>query len=128
MVITVIMILSFVLLSYYRAQMNATLNVNVETFPIHSWNDVDKSDYKILIPVGTYLESYFKNSPVGSLKHKLYEEKVATVPENMHIDTNQYYKTVLNLLKGNYIAVDHVEPYQFYEEYPCDIVELKSMQ
>ena len=44
LLLTTIMCLSFVILSYYRAQMNAALNVQVEKFPIETWEDVEKRE------------------------------------------------------------------------------------
>ena len=48
-VLVVNMILGFIILSYYKAQMNAALNVDNSEVPFRNWEDIANSDKKLLI-------------------------------------------------------------------------------
>ena len=125
LLITVIMILCFIILSHYRAQMNAALNFYVEEFPINSWEDVDKSNYKILTWPGSVLVSKFKDSK-RSIMRNIYQEKIATVDEQ--INTIGYQETVSRIIRQKYIAVDILETYMAFEEFPCKITSIKTLE
>ena len=107
--VMVVATLGFVILSYYKAQMNAALNVEVENVPISSWEDLDKSDYKILVWHGGVTESIFKNSPEGSLLQKIYQEKISTVPTKQHINFIGFNGTVSPILSDKFIAFESEE-------------------
>ena len=61
-----IMVVGFIVLCYYKAQMNAAFNVYVEKIPIESWDDVLLSDYQVLVWTGTSAEFVFKLAPEGT--------------------------------------------------------------
>ena len=45
----ILMTLGLVTLTYYKAMLNAALNVDVNNIPIESWDDLLNSDYKLLV-------------------------------------------------------------------------------
>ena len=51
--------------------MNAALNVEVDNIPFKSWEDVSKSDYKIIVLMGSSQEDRFKKSPKGSIMNNI---------------------------------------------------------
>ena len=126
--VMVVATLGFVILSYYKAQMNAALNVEVENVPISSWEDLDKSDYKILVWHGGVTESIFKNSPEGSLLQKIYQEKISTVPTKQHINFVGFNGTVSPILSDKFIAFESEESYQMLAEFPCKITKVDSIK
>ena len=56
----VLMTLGFVTLTYYKAMLNAALNVDVNNIPLESWEDIANSHYKILVGMGSDDEDSFK--------------------------------------------------------------------
>ena len=71
--------------SYYKAQLNASLNVYVEKFPISNWIDLDNSQFRVLTRLGTSFETALKNAPSGSSLKRIHDEKIATVPKELHL-------------------------------------------
>ena len=126
--VMVVAILGFVILSYYKAQMNASLNVEVENIPISSWEDLDKSYYKILVWHGGVTESIFKNSPEGSLLQKIFKEKISTVPTEQHINYVGINGTVSPILSDKFVAFESEESYQMLSEFPCKITKVDSIK
>ena len=124
----VVATLGFVILSYYKAQMNAALNVEVENVPISSWEDLDKSDYKILVWHGGVTESIFKNSPKGSLLQKIFKEKISTVPTEQQINYVGIIGTVSPILSDKFVAFESEESYQMLAEFPCEINKVDSIK
>ena len=43
-----VMTLGFIILTYYKAQMNAALNSSVEDVPLNSWKDILESNHELL--------------------------------------------------------------------------------
>ena len=120
-----ISVLGLILLSYYKAQMNAALNVEVDNMPIQSWQDLYESQYQILTVPGTFPYSKFKNAPEGSLMNKIYNEKVKTVPNEKQLGAITFEESVSVLLNEKYVAYYEMDSFTSYEEYPCEIVDLK---
>ena len=123
-----LMVLGFILLSYYRAQMNAALNVEVDNMPIKSWEDVKNSNYKVLIWLGTISEEKFKNAPKESALNNIYNDQILTVPEEKHISKLGYQKSVSLILNGDYLAFEGLMSYTSMEEYPCGITDIKEFR
>ena len=123
-----LMVLGFILLSYYRAQMNAALNVEVDNMPIKSWKDVQNSNYKVLIWLGTISEEKFKNAPKESALNNIYVDKILTVPEETHISQLGYQKSVPLIMNGDYLAFEGLMSFTSMEEYPCGITDIKEFR
>ena len=68
--------LGLITFSYYKAMMNAALNVEVDNIPFKSWEDVSKSDYKIIVLMGSSQEDRFKKSPKGSIMNNIHKAGV----------------------------------------------------
>ena len=121
--------LGFVVLCHYRAQMNAALNVDIKTFPINSWEEVEKSNYKVLLVKGSSDEDKFKLAPNGSLLKKIYDEKIATVPDEEQIRAIGFTGSIHKLMSGDsYIVYRSLEAYERSTYYPCNITTIKSIQ
>ena len=128
-VLFVLMTLGLVTLSYYKAQMNAALNANVNEIPIQSWKDVEKSHYKILLWFGATAEAKFKDSPngkLGNILRKIYNEKILTVPEEKRLHNTGIKKSVPEVLTGEFVVFSSVTNFIRFEEYPCQITDIKS--
>ena len=116
--------LSFIILTYYKAQMNAALNVHIEKFPINNWDEAYSKDFNIIFYFGSYTESIFKNSPG---LQKLYE-KVMSSHYTKDLGSIGVKTSVKEILKGYTIAVEEASVYKYLDIYPCEITELKSMR
>ena len=132
LIVVIVMTLSFIVLSYYRAQMNAALNVDFKIFPINTLEDIDKSNYKVLLAKGTTLEDQFKNAEVktkqGKLLRKIYDEKIAIVPDSESVAKIGIKKTIQTIMNGNtHIAYGTLVSYQQSPYYPCKIIDIKSI-
>ena len=62
-----LMTFGFIVLSNYKAQLNAALNVYVDNIPFKTWNDIARSDYQILIYANSNYEEKFMNSKDDSI-------------------------------------------------------------
>ena len=71
-----VLLLGFLIICYYRAQMNAALNVFVENLAVNDWNDVADSDLRMLIWQDTSAEALLKRSPPGSTLRRIYDERI----------------------------------------------------
>ena len=107
--------------------MNAALNVYIEKFPINSWSDVEKSDFQVLTWTGSLLEDIFKLSPDQTMQN-IYQNKIKTVPQENQLNAIGYRNTVTKLVEGYHIAIDYPESYQSFQEYPCKITFIKTLQ
>ena len=70
---------------------------------------------------------YFAVS-IGSLLRKVYEEKVAGVPEERHLNNIGYGGSIPYILQDSSIAFIEYEPYLKMDEWPCQITNIKEMQ
>ena len=108
--------------------MNASLNVYVERFPIRDWQELADSQYRVLTRLGTSFETALKKSPSGSSLKRIHEEKIATVPKKLHL-TNGYESGVKHVLDESAVIYAELEPYMKMREfYPCQIIDIKTMQ
>ena len=123
-----LMVLGFILLCYYKAQMNAALNVEVDNMPIKSWEDVYNSHYKLLVWFGTVNSQLFSNAPKGSVLHKIHVEKILTVSEDRYLNNIGYTKSVPFVLNGEYLVYEELMPYLSSNDYPCGITEIKEFR
>ena len=123
--LTLSMTLGFVILSYYRAQLNAALNIKFQDISLKSWSDVDKTNFKIIVWPGTISESKFKDAPIGSLKRKIYDEKI-NVHEKHINDMKGYENSVLLIAGGDYIVYGEIEPYRYMDNNLCKIIFAKD--
>ena len=123
-----LMVLGFILLCYYKAQMNAALNVVVDNMPIKSWKDVYNSHYKLLVWFGTVNSQLFSNAPKGSVLHKIYVEKILTVSEDRYLNNIGYTKSVPFILNGEYLVYEELMPYLSSNDYPCGITKIKEFR
>ena len=71
-----VLLLGFLIICYYRAQMNAALNVFVENLPVSNWKDVANSDLRMLIWQDTSAEALLKRSSPGSTLRRIYDERI----------------------------------------------------
>ena len=108
--------------------MNAVLDVEVDNMPIKSWEDVQNSNYKVLIWLGTISEEKFKNAPKGSVLNNIYIDKILIVPEETHISKLGYHNSVPLILNGDYLAFEGLMSYTSMEEYPCGITDIKEFR
>ena len=134
LMLATLMTLCFVVMSYYRAQMNAALNSQVDNIGINSWQDVLDSDYKMLFWAGSAVENVFKYAPKGSVLNKIYQKKIANVPkenllQNINCSCSFYECCIIQKLISNddYLVLDHEEGYIHLKEYPCQITKISSL-
>ena len=118
-----VMTLGFIILTYYKAQMNAALNSGVEDAPLYSWKDILDSNYGLLVNVGSSSEAKFKHALNGSVLKMIYESKI---PHERQLQNLEMEKTLQLLLNGEYLVYKAIEPYKRLQEYPCEIYDLKS--
>ena len=127
--LTTLMFLGLVILSYYKAQMNAALNVEVDNIPFKTWSDVEKSDYGLLVWIGGASEEPFKNAEKDSTMNKIYEQKIVPMKEHgMHLSETGFLGSVPNLLKGKYLAFENLRSFKYSNNYPCKITSIKSFE
>ena len=120
--------LGFIVLCHYRAQMNAALNVDIKTFPINSWKELDKSNYKVLLLIGSIIEDKFKYAPSGSTLKNIYDEKIAVIPDHEQRGAIGTKGSIDKVMSGGYIIYGSFEVFQRSNDYPCNIIEIKSFQ
>ena len=68
--------LGFILFSYYEAILASTLIVESNNMPFNNWEDVVKSDKKVISWKAAPSEYYFRDAPNGSAKRQIYEEQM----------------------------------------------------
>ena len=127
--LTTLMTLSLVVMSYYRAQMNAALNSQVDNIGINSWQDVLESDHKIIFYKDGITEGMFKYAPKGSVLNKIYQKKMANVTGENTLQNIGYEGAISALLSNDdYLVIDSEEPYLNFNEYPCQITKIGGLQ
>ena len=125
MMLTTLMTLSMVVMSYYRAQMNAVLNSQVDNIEINSWHDVLESKHNFIFLSGGYTESIFKYASKGSVLNKIHQKKMANAPIENTIKNIKRDGAVSALLSNDdYLVLDILEPYLNFKEYPCQITKI----
>lgn len=124
----VMMLLGFISLTYYKAQMNAALNADINNIPLQNWNDVAESNYKVLVWIGTVDEAKFSNVPDGELGKVLkdiYTNQILVVPVEKQLQKIGMKESVSAMLSGDYIVYSDPFSYVRFEEYPCEITDIK---
>ena len=123
-----LMTLGFIILTYYKAQMNAALNSNVEEAPVNSWKDIHYSKYELLVSIGSSSEAKFKYAMNGSILKMIHESKILKVPVEKQLQNMNREETLQLLLNGEHLVFAAIEPYKRLQEYPCEIHDLKSTE
>ncbi len=110
---------------FYRCMLNASLNVKIFQLPIKSWEDLANSDYGVSLWRGSYLDAMLSQSPDGSVKKRIFDEKVQhTVPLNdMTVE-----ESIDKVLDGSIVILTGIAPYKESSHYPCEIIELKAVK
>ena len=125
MMLTTLMTLSLVVMSYYKAQMNAALNSQVDNIGINSWPDVLESKHKIIFHAHGYTESIFKYAHKGSVLNKIHQKKMANAP----IENIGYEGAISALLSNDdYLSLEVEESFLKFKEYPCQITKVSMLQ
>ena len=120
----ILMILGFVTFSYYKAMLNAALNVDVNNIPLETWEDIANSHYKILVGMGTADEDSFKYG--NAVKQRIHREKILTVVPAQQLQNVGYHGSVPAILSDEYIAIDNVLLFASHEAFPCGIIDMPS--
>ena len=120
----VLMVLGLVSMSYYRAMLNAALNVDTNEITIKSWKYLANSDYKLLIYMGTLNEDIFKYG--DDIKRKIHKEKILTVSPELQLQNLGMQGGVEAIINGKYLGLDNILLYKAMKEYPCKIIEIPS--
>ena len=128
MMLTTLMTLSLVVMSYYRAQMNAALNSQADNIRINSWQDVLESDYKLLFWDDNFQEGIFKYAHKDSVLNKIYHKKMANAPRANTCLQNISCITSALLSNDDYLVLDNEESYLHYEVYPCQITKISNLR
>ena len=129
MMLTTLMTLSLVVMSYYRAQMNAALNSQVDDLRINTWQDVLDSNYKLIFLTGSYSEDIFKYAPTDSVLNKIYQKKMANAPIENTVQNIKYEGVISALLSNDgCLALDYEDSYLPFEQYPCQITKISTLQ
>ena len=108
--------------------MNAALNVDIKIFPINSWEELDKSNYKVLLLIGSIIEDKFKYAPNGSTLKNIYDEKIAVIPDHEQTGAIGPKGSIDKVISGGYIIYGSFEVFQRSTDYPCNIIDIKSFQ
>ena len=124
----ILMIFGFVILSYYKAQMNAALNVDNNQIPFDSWDDVEKSGYKILVYKGGMPEEKFLFAHNSSNLRRIYQKQIKSVPTSIQLQNIKTKGSIPYLMTEDYMAYSPVIPYTIYPEFPCSITNIDSPQ
>ena len=129
MMLTTLMTLSLVVMSFYRAQMNAALNSQADNIGINSWKDVLESDHKFIFWADGYAEQIFKYAHTKSDLNKIYQKKMTNVPIENTLQNISYEGAVSALLSNDdYLVWDQEESYVNFKEYPCQITKISALQ
>ena len=120
----ILMVLGFILMSYYRGMLNAALNVDMNEIPIKTWEDVLQSHYKILVIIGTIHEDRFKYG--DDVRKQIHKEKILTVEHEKQLQNIGYGKSVPAITSGDYLVFDNDLLFITLNEYPCQIVDIPS--
>ena len=120
----ILMTLGLVTLTYYKAMLNAALNVDVNNIPIESWDDLLNSDYKLLVVMEAVNEDRFKFG--DDTMRKIHKEKILTVNPEKQLQNVGFQGSIPAILKDKYVAFDNVLIFKALDEYPCQIIDVKS--
>ena len=109
-------------MAHYEAYLGSTLIVEDLLVPYNSWNDVAKSDLRILAWHGSLSDSYFKH-PSNNILQEIYRTKI--VNEKSLGDVG-FEKSIEMVESGQYGSFESLGAYRNFEEYPCEITDIKA--
>ena len=112
--------LGFILFSYYEAILASTLIVESNNMPFNNWEDVVKSDKKVISWKGAPSEYYFRDAPSGSAKRQIYEEQMGYM--------KSYRGVIPGILEGDELVFEALASYEGYPEYPCQITSVDTWE
>lgn len=123
----VLMTFGFILLSNYKAQLNAALNVYIDKIPFKTWYDIANSDYKILVYADGAGEEIFIYSKNDSILHRIYNEKVKSVPLELQLQNIKSIEDQADVIKnGKYMIFTASSDFTDFPDFPCKITQIKS--
>lgn len=109
--------------------MNAALNADNNKIPIDSWFDVEKSNYNVLVWFGSTGEAKFRmplSGKLGKTLKNIYQEKILSVPTDERLNNIGIKGTIPQIISEDVIVWTTVNHYLDFEEYPCQITDIKS--
>ena len=112
--------LGLIILSYYKAQLNAALNVDINKILLKNWNDVEKSGYKILLWMDSAFEEKFSFAQKEVLT-KIYEEQIKSVPTNLQLQNIGFQAGIQLMINEKYLTYSVTSSQTRFPEYPCVI-------
>ena len=118
--VTSIMTFGLIVMSYYRAQLNAALNADNIDVTLETWEDIYNSNYKVLLWYNGITSNRFKNANETTTIRKIYDEKSEPMNE-LGVEGS-----IPKILSGEYIVYLNSEPYTKTKEYPCQMIPLKT--
>ena len=127
MMLTTLMTFSLVIMSYYRAQMNAALNSQIDNIGISSWQDVLESNHKLMFWTEGYEFDIFKHATMESILSKIYQKKMANAPIENTLDHLGYHGAISAILSNDdYLILEHENSFLHFKEYPCQITKIDA--
>ena len=126
MMLTTLMTFSLVIMSYYRAQMNAALNSQIDNIGISSWQDVLESNHKLMFWTEGYEFDIFKHATMESIL-SIYQKKMANAPIENTLDHLGYHGAISAILSNDdYLILEHENSFLHFKEYPCQITKIDA--
>ncbi len=123
----VLMFMSMLILFYYRAAMNAFLNVKVFRVPINSHEDIIDTDMDLVVKKGVYTEQVFMFAQEGSLFQAIFDKKLKGTKRFHELGNND--DAVLDIVKRNKAIYLHdLFAIVDREDYPCGILDVKALR
>ena len=125
-ILFITLICGMITFTHYECIFASTLIVESNEIPFQAWEEVLESDANLLIWKGGSFESLLKDSPSGSTLRRIYEEKIEPLTPEESVNHLGYGGTIPLILSGNYFTFESVASYEQFEEYPCEIISLKT--
>jgi hypothetical protein len=117
-----------VVVLHYKAQLNAALNVKVLNLPINSWEDIAASEFKVLIWIGSAVETFFKLAEEGTAMKEIYDNKILAIPVTQHLNGISYSGSIPKMLDDSSVTISELEVFELMKEYPCEVIDVKTLQ
>lgn len=117
-------------MTYYRAQMNAALNVRRENYPIENWQDVLESDLNVLVWQGSIINDIFEFAPDGSTLKSIFDRKISQTPIDERLSSLGYSGSVKYMLEDLAVVYIEYEPFKMMarQKYPCQLSFLNNFR
>ncbi len=118
--------MTLILMSYYKGNLKAALQVRTLTLPINSLEDILESPMHLIVWRGGNIESGYMLAPTGSVQRQIYEQKISGKRSANDIGGRVASLEIVG--EGDAIYNGAIDAFRMTPDYPCKMIDVKKMR